>query len=316
MERYSSSLGAKLSIAGAEATLGGIVPSGATLEKLAGGFGFTEGPIWAPEMGCIFSDIPNDSIRCCDLNGKISELLGPGTGIRGPNGLTLDRDGRLIICEQVGRRVSRYGADASLTTMAEGFEGRRLNSPNDCVHRSDGSLYFTDPPFGLPGRDDDPAKELPFSGIYRLIDGELQLLSTVLKRPNGLAFSPDERYLYVSNSETERKLWMRFDVRADGSLGDGIVFFDATSDASAGLPDGLKVDVEGRLYCTGPGGIWMFSPAGMHLGTLLTPEVAANCHWGDEDGRTLYVTARTSLYRIRLGIRGIRPSASDEMTRR
>lgn len=196
-----------------------------------------------------------------------------------------------------------------MTVIADRFEGKKLNCPNDCVYRSDGSLYFTDPPFGLTGRDEDPAKELSFSGIYRFAEGNLQLLSVALKRPNGLAFSPDEKYLYVANSEEERKLWIRFGVQADGTLADGTVFYDATHNKSAGLPDGLKVDIEGHVYCTGPGGVWVFSPEGKHLGTIITPEVPANCHWGGDDGKTLYITARTSLYRIHLKVAGKRPCA-------
>jgi gluconolactonase len=284
-----------------------IVSPEAKLEKVAGGFGFIEGPIWVGPEGCVFSDIPNHAIFRWSPDGSVCTVLGPESGIRGPNGVTLDGQRRLTICQQTGRKVSRREKNGSLTTLADKFEGKQLNSPNDCVHRSDGSLYFTDPPFGLPGRDQDPAKELPFSGIYRLWNGDLQLLSTQLKRPNGLAFSPGEKYLYVSNSEPERKIWLRFDVAADGALKNETVFFDATSVDSPGLPDGMKLDVEGNLYCTGPGGIWIFSPQGKHLGTLTTPEIPANCNWGDADGRTLYITARTSLYRIRLNNAGIRP---------
>ncbi len=166
---------------------------------------------------------------------------------------------------------------------------------------------ISDPPFGLPGRDEDPAKELPFSGIYQVLNGELRLLGARLKRPNGLAFSLDETCLYVSNSEPGQKIWYRFQVTQDGGLKNGTVFFDATSTDSPWLPDGMKTDVEGNLYCTGPGGIWILSPGGKHLGTLMTPETPANCHWGDRDARTLYITARTSLYRIRLNLSGIRP---------
>ena len=284
-----------------------IVPPGVRIEKLASGFGFTEGPVWLGSAGCVFSDIPNDRILRWNPDGTVCTLLGSDSGIRGPNGLTLDGQRRLTICEQTGRRVRRHEEDGSLTLLAERFEGKRLNSPNDCVHRSDDALYFTDPPFGLPRRDEDPEKELPFSGIYRLWQRELHLLSTELRRPNGLAFSPDEEYLYVSNSEAERKIWVRFKVRPDGTLADKSLFFDATSTRSPGLPDGMKLDIEGNLYCTGPGGVWIFSPDGKHLGTLLIPEVPANCHWGDGDAKTLYITARTSLFRLRLNIAGIRP---------
>jgi gluconolactonase len=307
MDQSSNCPNVDFAIVESDPSLESIVPPGARLEKLAGGFGFTEGPIWIEREGCIFSDIPNDTIRRWGFDGRVTDFLGPQSGVRGPNGLTLDLEGRLIICEQGGRRVTRRELGQSLSILAERFEGKQLNSPNDCVHRSDGSLYFTDPPFGLPHRDQDPEKELSWNGIYRLKDGHLELLSTVLTRPNGLAFSPDEKYLYVANSELEQKLWLRFDVRRDGTLSDRAVFYDASYHEAAGLPDGLKVDIEGNLYCTGPGGIWIFASEGKHLGTLITPEVPANCHWGGEDAKTLYITARTSLYRIRLNIAGLRP---------
>jgi gluconolactonase len=197
--------------------------------------------------------------------------------------------------------------DGQVTVLAQSYQGKRLNSPNDAVYRSDGALYFTDPPYGLAKRDEDPSKELPFNGIYCLAHEALHLASIDLTRPNGLAFSPDERYLFVANSDHERKIWMRFEVRSDGALENGGLFYDATSATQPGVPDGMKVDRIGNLYCTGPGGIWIFSPAGTHLGTIDFPEIPANCAWGDEHAMTLYVTARTSLYRIRLNIPGIRP---------
>jgi gluconolactonase len=191
--------------------------------------------------------------------------------------------------------------------LADKYRGKRLNSPNDVVCKSDGAIYFTDPPYGLPKRDRDPQKELSFNGLYRLSEGRLQLVHENMSRPNGLVFSPHEDHLFVSNSDPNRKIWMRFEVAADGTLSPGAVFHDATQAAAEGLPDGLKVDRLGNLYCTGPGGIWVFSPGGEHLGTLELPEVPANCNWGDDDGKTLYVTARMSLYRIKLNIEGIRP---------
>jgi gluconolactonase len=192
--------------------------------------------------------------------------------------------------------------------LATHYEGKRLNSPNDLVYHSSGALYFTDPPYGLAKQDDDPEKELPYNGVYRLAaDGDLRLLYRDLIRPNGLAFSPDETVLYVANSDRARKLWMRFTVGADGGLSGGAVLADVTSETAPGVPDGMKVDLEGNLYCTAPGGIRVMDSEGKHLGTLHFPEVPANLHWGDADGRTLYVTARTSVYRIRLGIPGVRP---------
>lgn len=294
-----------------------IVPTSFVIEKLASGFGFTEGPIWVEEGYLLFSDIPNNVIIKWSPDGQLCEFrkpsgyhgrdATPGAHL-GPNGLALDRQGRLLICEHGNRRLTRLEKDGTLTVLAADYQGKRLNSPNDVVWKLDGSVYFTDPPYGLPERDADPAKELPFSGIYRLVEGELVLLNKDLNRPNGLAFSPDERYLYVSNSDPARKVWVRFDVERDGTLAHSKLFYDATQVAAPGLPDGLKLDQMGNLYCTGPGGIWVFAPTGEHLGTLEFPEVPANCNWGDGDAKTLYVTARTSLYRVRLRIAGLRPT--------
>lgn len=281
-----------------------IVPDGLRIEKLAGGFAFSEGPVWSHSGELLFSDIPNDVIRRWDpKTGQVSDYRKPSANT---NGNTLDSQGRLVCCEHSGRRVSRREADGSYVTLVDRYEGKRLNSPNDVIFKSDGAMYFTDPPYGLRGQDTDPAKELRHNGLYRWKDGRLTLLTGELTRPNGLAFSPDEKALYVANSDAARKLWMAYPVRVDGTLGPGKVFFDVTSNREDGLPDGMKVDREGNLYCTGPGGVWIFSAAGKHLGTLRPTEVPANCHWGD-DGKTLYMTARTGLYRARLLIAGIRP---------
>ena len=262
----------------------------------------------------MFSDIPNNRIMKWTPDGKVAEFRKP-SGYTGPpapegsyvgsNGLTLDKEGRLVICEHGDRRVTRLEKDGKLTVLADKYQGKRLNSPNDAAYKSDGSLYFTDPPYGLF---DEKKKELDFQGIYRLTaDGKLQLLNKELSRPNGLAFSPDEKTLYVANSDPEKKLWMAYDVAANGTLSKGRVFFDVTAEKEDGLPDGLKVDTQGNVYCTGPGGVWIFSPDGKHLGTIKPTEVPANCHWGDADGKTLYMTARKGLYRVRLNIPGIRP---------
>lgn len=304
------------SILRADPAINRIVPPAAAIEKLAGGYTFTEGPVWTREGSLLFSDIPNNVIHKWTPDGKVTVFRKPsgydGTdapagAFIGSNGLTLDRQGRLVICEHGNGRVTRLEKDGKLTVLAARYEGKRLNSPNDAVYKSDGSLYFTDPPYGLVKQDEDPKKELKFNGIYRLAEGKLQLLSTELTRPNGLAFSPDEKYLYVANSDAKRKIWMRFEVTPDGTLTQGKVFFDVTARTEDGLPDGMKVDQQGNLYCTGPGGVWVFSPAGKHLGTIQPPEVPANCAWGDADGKTLYMTARTGLYRIKLLIPGIRP---------
>ncbi len=342
-----------------------IVPASATIEKLAGGLGFTEGPIWALDTQfddmaqqilarkfgekktkvsrkvyqealqearnsrkgyLLFSDIPANSIfkwtpkvgislyrkQSGYDGGERFRSITPGGNLWGSNGLTLDSEGRLIICEHGNRRVTRLEEGGDLTVLADKYEGKRLNSPNDAVYKSDGSLYFTDPPYGFAEQDEDPNKELEFNGVYRLAGEKLQLLHSEMTRPNGLAFSPSEKYLYVANSDPEKKLWMRFEVQEDGTISEGTTFYDVTQEAEDGLPDGMKVDQEGNLYCTGPGGVWIFSPDGKHLGTIKPPEPPANCHWGDEDGKTLYMTARTGLYRIRLNIAGIRPSLNDE----
>jgi len=294
-----------------------IVPAGAKIEKLAGGFKFTEGPIWIREGYLLFSDIPDNAIMKWAPEGTVSVFMKP-SGYRGKapfkgiesgsNGLTLDKQGRLTIAEHAGRRVTRLGKDGKLTVLAERYEGKRLNSPNDLVWKSDGSLYFTDPPYGLPTQsDNDPEKELPFNGVFRVAKGKLQLLVKDLTWPNGIAFSPDEKYLYVAVSDEAKKIWMRYEVKPDGTLANGKVFFDATSSTEDGAPDGMKVDQKGNVYGTGPGGVWIFSPEGRQLGTIKPPEVPANCGWGDADGKTLYMTARTGLYRIRLMIPGIRP---------
>jgi gluconolactonase len=304
------------SVAEKDSALKTIVPADAKIEKLADGFVFTEGPVWVKESGgaLLFSDIPNNRIMKWTPDGKVSEFRKP-SGYTGPpapegafvgsNGLTLDKEGRLIICEHGNRRVTRLDKDGKVTVLADKYQGKRLNSPNDAVYKSDGSLYFTDPQYGLF---DEKKKELDFQGIYRLsADGRLQLLNKELSRPNGLAFSPDEKTLYVANSDPEKKLWMAYDVAGSGTLSNGRVFSDVMAEKEEGLPDGLKVDTQGNVYCTGPGGVWIFSSDGKHLGTIKPAEVPANCHWGDADGKTLYMTARKGLYRIRLNAAGIRP---------
>ncbi len=225
----------------------------------------------------------------------------------GSNGLTLDKEGRLIINEHGNRRVSRIEKNGTLTVLADSFQGKRLNSPNDLVHRSDGTLFFTDPPFGLPKVFDDPRKELPFSGVYSLYDGKLQLLSTELRGPNGIAFSPDEKFLYVTNWDEQRKVVMRYEVTPEATLKNGKVFFDMTKAPGDDALDGIKVDQRGNLYVSGPGGLWILSPEGKQLGLLRGPELAHNLAWGDDDGKTLYLTALSGLYRIRLNVPGVRP---------
>ncbi len=294
-----------------------IVPRDARIEHIASGFLFTEGPIWHPDGYLLFSDPDANTIYRYAVDGTVTPFRTKsgytGTNIGeyhqpGSNGLTLDAEGRLTIDEHGRRRVVRLEKNGLITPLAEHFDGQRLNSPNDLVYKSDGSLYITDPPFGLPKVFDDPRKETPFSGVYRLANGTLTLLTKELTGPNGIAFSPDERWLYVSNWDVQHKVIMRYPVRPDGTLGKGTVFVDATtSHPGEQAWDGLKVDRDGNLYAAGPGGIWIVAPDGTHLGTIAPPETPANMAWGDADGRTLYITARTGLYRVRLNIPGIRP---------
>ncbi len=295
--------------------LDAIIPAHAMIEKVASGFKWPEGPVWVHSGFLLFSEIPSAVIDKWIPGGKVTTYLGPAAftleeaataGEPGSNGLTLDKQGRLTICDQGNRRITRLERDGHLTVLADRYQGKRFNSPNDLVYKSDGSLYFTDPPYGLPKEDKDPKKELPFSGVFRIAGGKVTLLVKDLTHPNGLAFSPDEQYLYVDNSEPQR-LYMRYKVKPDGTLGPGTVFYDLASTPGENNPDGMKVDQNGNMYATGPGGIWIFSPEGKHLGTLKLSEITSNCAWGDSDGKTLYITASTSLYRIHLKIAGIRP---------
>ena len=306
-----------------DSALDEIVPAGAKIEKLAGGFLFTEGPIWVPrneesEGYLLFSDPNNNVIYRWTQDGQLSIFM-TKSGYRGmdigeygqpgSNGLTLDRQRRLTINQHGNRRVVRMEKNGQLTVLADHYEGKRLNSPNDLVYKSDGALYFTDPPFGLPKFFDDPRKELPYSGVFRVSpDGKsVQLLTKELSGPNGLAFSPDEKYFYVDNWDDKKKIIMRYEVNADGTLSKGKVFFDMTSAEGEDALDGLKIDQKGNLYVSGPGGLWIISPEGKHLGTIAGPEHPHNFAWGDDDGKTLYLCAKTGLYRIRLSVPGIRP---------
>src|SRR5271157_4039204 len=280
------------------------------VEKVAGGFQFTEGPLWRPEGRLWFSDLFVNVVRSVTPTGQVEVLIQnaggqanappPGAFV-GPNGMIADKDGYVLLCQHTNRRIVRVAKDLEITPYLEKFEGKRFNSPNDLVYRSDGSLYFTDPPYGLLKEDDDPAKELKFDGVFRYAKGKLQVVVKDLTRPNGLAFSPDEKTFYVDNSDPNSKVVMRYDVAADGTVTNGKVFADVTAEKEDGLPDGMKVDVQGDLYVSGPGGVWVFSPEGKHLGTIKPGETPANCGWA-EDGKTLYITATTSVYRIRLAV--------------
>jgi gluconolactonase len=296
-----------------------LIPPGTRLELLAEGFDWSEGPVWFPDGDSgylLFSDVPRNTVYAWEEGGDVTEYLCPSgyqgekprKGELGSNGLLRDSENRLVLCEHGDRRIGRIEDDFDEThiTLADSYEGKRLNSPNDGVFHSRGDLYFTDPPYGLPGLNSDPAKELDFNGVYLLRkEGELVLLTKEMSFPNGVALSPDEKILYVANSDPQRALWMAYPLKEDGTLAPGKVFFDCTSwvKSKPGLPDGLKVDRQGNLFATGPGGVCVFSPDGTHLGTIDTGVPTANCAWGD-DGSTLYITADMYLCRIRLTTRG------------
>jgi gluconolactonase len=274
-------------------------PTGARMERIAGGFQFTEGPLWMPDQSALlFSDIPANKIYQATPAGHVTVFRYPSGN---SNGLARDHQGRLIACEHSNRRVTRTEQDGTITVLADRFNDRRLNSPNDVVAKSDGAIYFTDPPYGIHPEQ----QEQPCAGVYRLSPdgGTLSLVVRDMEGPNGLAFSPDESKLYIDDSK--RRHIRVFDVASDGAVYGGAVFCDMNV-VPPGSPDGMKVDVEGNLYCTGPGGVWVIDPGGKHLGTILTPQKPSNCAWGSDDLRDLYITAGTAVYRVRVNIPGIR----------
>lgn len=313
--------------------LDALLPAGAKIERVATapGLKWTEGPVWIQSGYLLFAEIPSNTIRKWTPGDGVSIWMQPsgykgsapyGGPEPGSNGMTLDSRGRLTVAGHALRNVWRLESmdpHSQPTILVDSYEGKRLNSPNDLVYKSDGALYFTDPPYGLRTQNDqDPEKQLRVNGVYRLPhalthapaappdNAKLQLLVSDLPRPNGIAFSPDEHYLYVNNSEP-KKIWMRYPMSSDGTLGAGTLFFDATSDQSPGAPDGMKVDVRGNLYSAGPGGVWIFSEDGKHLGTIRMPERVGNLAWGDADWKTLYITASSSVYRVRANVRGVKP---------
>ena len=309
--------------------------------KLAEGFKFTEGPVWVnkdggfllfsdPNANTIYKYVPNErSEGKLEVFRKPSGYAGADIaeyGQPGSNGLTIDPKGRLTINQHGDHRVVRDELLGGQTVLADSYKGKRLNSPNDLVYRSDGTLFFTDPPFGLPKFFNDPRKELPFSGVYSIYNGKLQLISKDFTGPNGIALSPDEKYLYVGNWPRslvdqslrpqdepvgevgdKHKAIMRYEVLPDGTLKNKIVFFDFTSASGEDGLDGIKIDQKGNLYVSGPGGLWVISGEGKHLGTIITPRHVHNMAWGGADGKTLYLCARSGLYSIKLNIQGVRP---------
>jgi gluconolactonase len=304
-----------------------IVPANAKLDRVATGFTWVEGPIWV-NGSLFFADIPSNSIRRWTPGKGVTIFLQPsgykgyapyGGREPGSNGMTLDAQGRLTVAGHAQRDIFRFeslNSEAVQTVLADRYQSLRLNSPNDLVYRSDGSIYFTDPPYGLRKQNDsDPEKELQVNGVYRIPAGaaqkpgappsrdDLQLLISDLPRPNGIAFSPGEKFLYVDNSEP-KKIWMRYSVLPDGTLADPKLLYDATNDSGNGGPDGMKVDVQGNIYSAGPGGVVIISPDGKRLATLLIPERVANVAWGGSDRKTLYICASTSVYRVKLSIAG------------
>lgn len=279
-----------------------LIDADAELEQLGTGCEFTEGPVWHAEgKFLLFSDIPANQMKKWTAEEGITNFRVPSGK---SNGLTYDKQGRLVTCEHANRRVSRTEADGTVVTIASHYEGKRLNSPNDVIVKSDGSIYFSDPPYGLTADYGiEGEQDLGFQGVYRLSpDGQtLTLLVDDFDRPNGLCFSRDESILYID--DTERMHVRAFDVQPDGTITNGRVFAEEEGEGSA--PDGMKIDVHGNVYLTGPGGIWIFDPSGEHLGVLQTPERAANLGWGGDDWSTLFITASTSLYSIQCKVSGI-----------
>ena len=276
-----------------------LIPHDAKLETLANGLGFTEGPVWDPKGFLYVSDEELNKIFRIYSDGRKEEVISLGD----PDGNTYDKEHRLIDCASYLRAIIRLDAAGKYEVIAQKFEGKKFNSPNDVVLGPDGALYFTDPTLDLPKGE---KQELPFQGVYRLdATGRVTLLTTDLSQPNGLAFSPDGRKLYVDDSE-KRNIRV-YDFRPDGTIADGHIFAEEPGRRGEGVPDGMKIDQSGNLYVTGPGGIWVWDADGRHLGTILLPEQPANLAWGDVDWSTLYITATTSVYHLKTSARGFVP---------
>lgn len=326
-ERWTTAMRVPVTVDRRDPEIDALIPADAILEKVAEGFEFAEGPVWVParvggagvqpvdEGYLLFSDPNRNVIYRMTSDGQVSVYRTKSgyssvdIGVYrqpGSNGLAVDAKGRVTICEHGNRRVTRIEPNGSVTVLADRYDGKRLNSPNDLIYRSDGALYFTDPPFGLPKYHEDPRRESPHTGVYCLIGDTLKLVSTDLTGPNGVALSPDERFVYVANWDLQKKIVMRYSVHADGTLSDGTVFFDMTPAPGEEALDGLEVDQLGNLYVSGPGGVWVISSRGSLLALIWCPELPANFAWGEPDGKTLYMTARTGIYRMRLNVGGAR----------
>ncbi|HEX4545667.1 MAG TPA: SMP-30/gluconolactonase/LRE family protein [Candidatus Acidoferrum sp.] len=276
-----------------------LVPQDARLETVASGFGFTEGPVWDSAGFLYISDETLNKIFRVYLDGRREELMSLGD----PDGNTFDGQQRLIDCASVLRAIIRVNSDGKYTVLADRFEGKKFNSPNDVVIGPDTALYFTDPTLDLP---EGEKQEIPFQGVYRLdAQGEVRLLTKDLTQPNGLAFSPDGKRFYVD--DTKQRNIRVYDFNLDGTLANGRIFAEEPGGKGDGVPDGMKVDREGNLYVTGPRGIWVWDPEAHHLGTIILPEQPANLAWGDSDDGTLYFTATTSVYRLRTSVHGFVP---------
>ncbi len=278
-----------------------VVPREAVVERIGIAFEFTEGPVWHPKGYLVLSDIPGNTIY--RWTGKKYVVFRQPSNQA--NGLLFQPGGALLACEHGSRSITRFSPTGKLTTVVDRYQGKRLNSPNDLCRSSEGAIYFTDPPWGLPEQNSDPAKELPYNGVYRFYQGEMTLIDSTLSWPNGIALSPDERYLYVANMEISRSngedqydvFWMRYRLNAAGEVEDKSIFYRAPDTSLPGGPDGMKVDQLGNLFVTGPGGILVLDTAGTHLGTISLPIPATNLAFGPKE-KELFVTARSTVYRI------------------